>query len=66
MSMYPMAENAKTASIDMGRRQTLREGLLETKRVLESRLANINEAISFLDTNPEFEQFHNIVGKAGF
>jgi hypothetical protein len=48
------------------RRQTLRERLEENKRMLEERLANLNSALKFIDKNPEFENFHNIIGKAGF
>lgn len=48
------------------RRQTLRERLIEQKIVLEEQLKNLNEALEFMDKNPAFENFHNVVGKAGF
>lgn len=47
-------------------RQTLRERLEEQKRALEGALADVNEALGFIDKNPEFEKFHNVVGKAGY
>lgn len=54
--------------VDCGtiRRQTLRERLEEQQRQAMEHLANINQAIEFMDKNPDFEQFHNIIGKAGF
>lgn len=47
-------------------RQTLRERLVEQKRYVVENLANINSALEFMDKNPDFENFHNIIGKAGF
>ena len=67
MSNYLMAESEKAqAMIGSIRRQTLRERLVEQKIVLEAQLKNLNEAIAFLDNNPSFENFHNVIGKAGF
>ena len=47
-------------------RQTLRERLLERKRTAEEHLADVNQALEFLDKNPNFESFHNLIGKTGF
>ena len=60
-----MAVSEKLGSIST-RRQTLRERLLENQRSLQDALNNVTQAIEFLDKNPEFENFHNIIGKAGF
>jgi hypothetical protein len=48
------------------RRQTLRERLLEQKLAAEAHLQNLTDALNFMDKNPDFENFHNIIGKAGF
>lgn len=47
-------------------RQTLRERLEENKKHVTENLANINKALEFIDKNPDFENFHNIIGKAGY
>lgn len=63
---YPMEQSEKTLAEVRIRRQTLQERLVEQKIALESQLSNINDAIGFLDSNPSFENFHNIIRKAGF
>lgn len=47
-------------------RQTLRERLVERKRSAEEHLADVTQALEFLDKNPTFEAFHNLIGKTGF
>ena len=47
-------------------RQTLRQRLEERKKAAEEHLADINQALKFIDDNPNFESFHNLIGKAGF
>lgn len=60
-------EEAKMATLgDCPRRMTLRETLLERKKQFEERLAEVDSALVFIDKNPEFENFHNLIGKVGF
>ena len=64
-------ENAKMAtvgSLGLGQiqRQTLRERLEEQKKVLEGALGDVVQALAFIDKNPDFEKFHDVVGKAGY
>lgn len=61
-----IAVSEKMAALSGPRRMTLRERLLENQKGLQEALANVTSAIEFLDKNPEFENFHNIIGKAGF
>lgn len=63
---YPIAQVEKASAGLSVRRQTLRERLIEQKTVLEAQLSNLNEALEFMDKNPSFENFHNVVNKAGF
>lgn len=48
------------------RQETLRQRLEFRKKQTEALLADVNEALKFLDNNPNFEAFHNLIGKAGF
>lgn len=52
--------------LGMLQRQTLRERLQEQKKALEFQLASLSDAIKFMDDNPNFENFHNVITKAGF
>lgn len=61
LSKYPQ-ETALCAP----QRQTIRERLEEQKRFLSEQLSNIESAIKFMDDNPNFENFHNLVSKIGF
>jgi hypothetical protein len=47
-------------------RQTLRQRLEERQKADEEYLADVTNALKFLDENPSFESFHNLIGKAGF
>ena len=47
-------------------RETLRDRLENQKRTLEGALADVNQALAFIDKNPDFEKFHDVVGKAGY
>jgi len=61
-----LKEYANTAQVCAPTRQTLRERLKERKQAAEEHLADVNHALKFLDENPNFEAFHNLIGKAGF
>lgn len=64
---YPQAvEKSTSGMLGHMTRQTLRERLVEQRTVLAAQLKNLDEAIGFLDKNPSFENFHNVIGKAGF
>ena len=67
MSDYPLRETEKLAACDVSpRRMTLRARLEEAKRQLNERLAEIQGALDMIDKHPEFEAFHNAIGKAGY
>lgn len=66
-------ENAKETYIGsmpttglLGHRPTLRERLIERQKEAQERLNDITQALEFLDKNPGFETFHNLIGKTGF
>ena len=63
---YPMATAEKSVGTLNPRRQTIRERLEEQKRVVQEHLTNLDMALKFMDDNPNFENFHNILGKIGF
>ena len=63
---YGIKEYAQTGQVCVPTRQTLRERLTERKRTAEEHLADVTQALEFLDKNPNFEAFHNLIGKAGF
>ena len=48
------------------KQETLRERLENRKKSAEQKLADITKALEFLDKNPGFETFHDLVGKVGF
>ena len=56
----------QTAELSVPQRQTLRQRLEERKKAAEEHLADVNQALKFIDDNPNFESFHNLIGKAGF
>lgn len=45
---------------------TLRERLIDQKKSIEKRLQDVNSALDFLDKNPNFEEFHNLIGRTGY
>ena len=45
---------------------TLRERLIAQKADLTQRLANVDAAISALDSNPNFEQVLDVIGKVSY
>jgi hypothetical protein len=47
-------------------RQTLRQRLEERHKAATEHLADVTKALKFLDDNPNFEAFHDLLGKAGF
>lgn len=59
-------EYATAGQLSVPTRQTLRERLVERKRSAEEHLADVTQALEFLDKNPAFESFHNLIGKTGF
>jgi len=65
---YPMTTSEKMASSLTGpiRQQTIRERLEEQKKALMAHLDGLNTALEFLDKNPSFENFHDILRKVGF
>lgn len=66
--MYSEA-NQQVATIPgglCGVRETLRQRLEARKKAAEEHLADLNKALKFLDENPNFEAFHDLVGKTGF
>lgn len=44
----------------------LMDRMLENKKRLEEKLANVNEAIAFLEKNPGYAEFTDILRKVGF
>lgn len=51
-------------SIGQPYRPTVRENLMQRKRVLEDQLVNVNAAIAAIDSNPGVEAVMDAVGKA--
>lgn len=47
-------------------RATLRERLEEQRRTAKEFLDGIEAAIKFMNEHPDFENFHNTLGKIGF
>lgn len=45
---------------------TLRERLISQKADLTQRLANVDNAIQALDSNPNFEQVLDVIGKVNY
>lgn len=46
--------------------ETLRKRLERNREQTADRLAAIDKTIAFLDANPGFEEFHNLIGKVGY
>jgi hypothetical protein len=63
---YDMVEKYPQQTLDTLSRQTLRERLLERQKRAQENLNDITQALEFLDKNPQFEAFHNLIGKTGF
>lgn len=47
-------------------RETLRVRLVRRRKDAAEHLADVERAIKFLDDNPNFESFHDLLGKTGF
>ena len=47
-------------------RQTLRQRLEERRKGAAEHLADVEKALKFLDDNPNFEAFHDLLCKTGF
>lgn len=47
-------------------RETLRKRLEDRQKAAKEHLDDVNKALKFLDDNPNFEAFHDLLGKAGF
>ncbi len=50
----------------MPTRETIRERLVKQRLMAVEHLANLESALKFMDENPNFENFHNLVSKIGF
>ena len=63
-------DNMKVANASQGvclaEPQTIRERLERQLRTHIERAESIKQAIKFMDDNPNFESFHNLIGKIGF
>jgi len=57
---------SKECAVNLPRMMTVREGLIERKTRLEEQLAEVNAALEFMDKNANFEQFYNVMRRAGF
>ena len=57
-----MEQAKQTAALEM-RRPTTRERLEMAREGLTKSLADVNEAIAALDSNPEFERIHNLLSR---
>lgn len=66
MAYNELSKYAEPTQACVPTRQTLRERLVERKRSAEEHLKDVTQALEFLDNNPNFESFHNLIGKAGF
>ena len=58
--LKPMVEGSKSY------REQLRKGLARKQIDLKQSLSDIENALKFLDSHPEFEEFHNLLGRSGF
>lgn len=61
----PMIE-ASRERIGTLQREQLRKGLERKRTSLKQGLADIESSLKFLDSHPEFEEFHNLLAKSGF
>lgn len=50
----------------LGMRETLRKRLEDRRKQLAENLSDVEKALKFLDDNPNFEAFHDLLGKTGF
>lgn len=48
------------------RRETLRIRLEQRQKDAQEHFNDVTKALKFLDDNPNFEAFHDLLGKAGF
>jgi len=46
--------------------ETIRQRLERQLKIHVERAESIKQAIKFMDDNPNFESFHNLIGKIGF
>jgi hypothetical protein len=47
-------------------RETLRKRLEDRRKAAAEHLQDVEKALKFLDDNPNFEAFHDLLGKTGF
>lgn len=66
MDSYGLDKASREVQCGAPSRMTLRQRMIERQKQAEEHLADVNQALKFLDENPNFEQFHNLIGKAGF
>lgn len=50
----------------LGVRETIKEQLTRQRDEVAQHLANLDLALKFLADNPNFEQFHDVLRRAGF
>lgn len=63
---YGLEKYPQETSACVAKRNTLRQTLEERKKSAEEQLANVTQALKFLNDNPSFETFHDLIGKTGF
>lgn len=63
---YGLNKYPQETAVCVPTRQTLRQQLEERQKSAQEHLADVTQALEFLDKNPNFESFHNLIGKAGF
>jgi hypothetical protein len=64
MSDWPMDRTQGQAIVEVPRVMSIRERLVDQKKSLEGRLAEINKALELLDANPVFEKVHDAIRRA--
>ena len=62
---YPKAEIGTTAT-GLNVRETIKQQLTRQRDEVAQHLANLEMALKFLADNPNFEQFHDVLRRAGF
>lgn len=66
MNEYGINVQGIEGGLGYQQKRTLRERLEDRKAQAEGHLKDVADALKFLDENPNFESFHNLVGKTGF
>lgn len=61
-----LAKEATVGSIGLRTRETIKENLERQRSEVQAHLDNLDEALKFLNENPQFDSFYNTLRKAGF